>query len=56
MMWDQRYSSDSYAYGIEPNDFLKEKFYQLPIGSAGRRFESFQAHHLFPFSALPIPD
>lgn len=32
MMWDQRYSSDSYAYGIEPNDFLKEKFYQLPIG------------------------
>ncbi len=22
MMWNQRYSSDTYAYGIEPNDFL----------------------------------
>lgn len=22
-MWNQRYSSDTYAYGTEPNDFVK---------------------------------
>lgn len=31
-MWDQRFSSDEYAYGIEPNDFLREHFKALPKG------------------------
>ena len=31
-MWDQRYSSDSYAYGTEPNDFLVESVGSLPKG------------------------
>lgn len=31
-MWDQRYSSEEYAYGVLPNDFLVEKFDQLPFG------------------------
>jgi SAM-dependent methyltransferase len=31
-MWDERYSTDSYAYGIEPNDFLKEMSARLPTG------------------------
>jgi len=32
MMWDQRYSSDSYAYGTKPNDFLMELSGKLPGG------------------------
>ena len=31
-MWDQRYASDDYAYGIEPNDFLVEMIDKLPPG------------------------
>ncbi|MFV9614483.1 MAG: SAM-dependent methyltransferase [Gammaproteobacteria bacterium] len=31
-MWDQRYSSDSYAYGTKPNDFLMEMSDKFPIG------------------------
>lgn len=31
-MWDQRFSSDEYAYGTEPNDFLREHFNALPKG------------------------
>ena len=31
-MWDERYSSDDYAYGTEPNDFLAEHYTQLPKG------------------------
>ncbi len=31
-MWDKRYSSESYAYGIEPNDFLREQADRLPVG------------------------
>ena len=31
-MWDQRYASDDYAYGIEPNDFLVEMLDKLPPG------------------------
>ena len=31
-MWDQRYSSDSYAYGTKPNDFLMEISDKLPSG------------------------
>jgi len=23
-MWDERYSTDDYLYGTEPNDFLRE--------------------------------
>lgn len=31
-MWDERYSGETYAYGTEPNDFLVEKFDNLPPG------------------------
>ena len=31
-MWDKRYSGESYAYGTEPNDFLREQADNLPIG------------------------
>jgi cyclopropane fatty-acyl-phospholipid synthase-like methyltransferase len=32
-MWDERYSTEDYAYGQEPNDFLRENFGQLKPGS-----------------------
>ncbi len=31
-MWNQRYSSETYAYGTEPNDFLVAMFEKLPKG------------------------
>lgn len=31
-MWDQRYSSETYAYGTEPNGFLAAMFENLPNG------------------------
>ena len=31
-MWDQRYNTDEYAYGREPNDFLVEVIDQIPRG------------------------
>jgi SAM-dependent methyltransferase len=31
-MWDERYSDEDFAYGKEPNDFLKAYAEQLPIG------------------------
>ena len=31
-MWDERYSADEYAYGKEPNDFLREHASLLPAG------------------------
>ena len=31
-MWDQRYSSDEYAYGKEPNHFLEENYEVIPKG------------------------
>lgn len=31
-MWDERYSSDEYAYGKEPNKFLEENFGVIPKG------------------------
>lgn len=31
-MWDQRFSSDEYVYGREPNQFLKENFSAIPPG------------------------
>lgn len=31
-MWDQRYSSDGYAYGTKPNDFLMAMSDRLPAG------------------------
>ena len=30
-MWDVRYSEEGYAYGVEPNDFLKESWSSLGI-------------------------
>lgn len=32
-MWDQRYAGDSYAYGVEPNDFLRLNASRLPVGN-----------------------
>ena len=32
-MWDTRYGKDEYAYGTEPNQFLKEKLENLEPGS-----------------------
>ena len=31
-MWDERYASDEYAYGVEPNDFLAAQSQHLPAG------------------------
>jgi SAM-dependent methyltransferase len=31
-MWDERYSSDGYVYGREPNDFLKSMVPAIPVG------------------------
>lgn len=31
-MWDERYGTAEYAYGTEPNDFLRRHFQQLPKG------------------------
>lgn len=30
--WDERYSSDGYAFGKEPNDFLRASNEQIPMG------------------------
>ena len=31
-MWDQRYTEEGFAYGTEPNDFLKSAYAQIPPG------------------------
>jgi len=31
-VWDQRYAEDGFAYGVEPNDFLKEQAERIPPG------------------------
>lgn len=31
-MWDERYSEDGYAYGTEPNDFVREHAHRIPTG------------------------
>ena len=31
-MWDERYNTQQYAYGKEPNDFLAQQYKQLPKG------------------------
>lgn len=33
-MWDERYSTDDYVYGTEPNDFLRAHYQKLPPGGA----------------------
>lgn len=30
--WDDRYSEEGYAFGVEPNDFLVEVVGQIPVG------------------------
>ncbi len=32
-MWDERYDSEQYAYGKQPNDFLAQQYQQLPKGN-----------------------
>ena len=31
-MWDERYKEEGFAYGTEPNDFLKSEFFRIPKG------------------------
>lgn len=31
-MWDQRYQEEGFAYGTEPNDFLKSEYSRIPKG------------------------
>lgn len=31
-MWDERYSGAEFAFGTEPNDFLKKEFVRIPAG------------------------
>lgn len=31
--WNDRYSKDEFAYGVEPNNYLKEQLLKLPAGS-----------------------
>jgi putative MATE family efflux protein len=31
-MWEERYATDAYLFGTEPNDFLREHAAQLPVG------------------------
>ena len=31
-MWDKRYSGEAFAYGTEPNDFIREQAGRLPVG------------------------
>ena len=31
-MWDERYSTEDYAYGTKPNQFLEENFNHIPKG------------------------
>jgi SAM-dependent methyltransferase len=30
--WDERYRTDEYAYGVEPNDFLRVEAHRIPPG------------------------
>ena len=31
-MWDERYNTEEYAYGTQPNEFLEENFQHIPKG------------------------
>ena len=31
-MWEERYGADDYAYGTDPNSFLKDNVALLPVG------------------------
>lgn len=31
-VWDKKYSATEYVYGTEPNDFLRERFAEIPMG------------------------
>jgi hypothetical protein len=30
--WDDRYSKEEYAFGVQPNEYLKEQLEKLPVG------------------------
>lgn len=32
--WDERFGAEAYAYGTEPNDFLRQQTAHLPLGDA----------------------
>ena len=34
LYWDQRYREEGFAYGDQPNDFLREQAAELPVGDA----------------------
>ncbi len=29
-MWNQRYNEAGFAYGVEPNDFLRAEYFRIP--------------------------
>lgn len=31
-IWDERYGTEEYAYGVEPNDFLRAEAHRIPAG------------------------
>lgn len=31
--WNERYSQDEFAYGVQPNNYLKEQLEKLPVGT-----------------------
>jgi len=31
-MWNERYNTDDYVYGTEPDAFLLERFRTIPVG------------------------
>ena len=31
--WNDRYSKDGYAYGVQPNNYLKKQLEKLPVGA-----------------------
>jgi SAM-dependent methyltransferase len=32
--WDERYATDEYVYGTEPNDFLRNEYHRIPKGGS----------------------
>lgn len=61
--WDERYAEDGFAFGTEPNDFLREVVNQLPVGRTlclgdgeGRNgvFLAQRGHHVVTVDLSPV--
>jgi len=61
-MWNQRYNTDEFIYGKEPNDFLKQEVFQIPkgdvlsLGEGEGRNSLFLAQQGYNVTALDISD